>query len=613
MHIVTFYSYNGGVGRTMALVNAAAVLAQRGRKVLIVDFDLEAPGISTYAPFAGLADAKGVVEYVSEYMATSTAPCAEEFIVQSTLGNASIWVMPAGKRNREYASRLVSIDWQSLYSRQSGFLFFEDLKLQWKSLKFDYVLIDSRTGHTDVGGICTRHLPNSVVVMFFPNDQNLIGLESVVRDIREEQRGPRRANISLLFCASNVPDLDDEDHILERKLDEAKKILGYRDAPSIVRHYNSLTLLEQSLFVLDRPESRLAAEYKSLVDKIVSQNFEDIDGAIAELRKMRDGLRQRPPADEEYESISVKLAEIEKLHPANGRIAWLMAQIFSFLGDLDAESRSLTTAIEAGVNVQTARRRRAAIARLESRSDDALIDLRAILAGENSSPYDVVAAVELLREFDPDWIEAVARSPALKTLEGSRLIRLAEILLSDGRGVSLVVQLMQELFQISQDARVRRQAKLHLVLALISSRQFERAMKEIASNREDVLRSENVVDVFNFAMAEWGHTGKSPYDLMQAVVLLSAGDDPNTVNRRQCLALAQYVAGNVSAAKQHIRLALELNEHVRGREFSCWRYLEVSRKDMRSDLIALNRYVSGEGPGPSVLAETEESPDLFRN
>jgi len=41
---VTFYSYKGGVGRTLALLNVAALLAEHGRRVLIVDLDLEAPG-----------------------------------------------------------------------------------------------------------------------------------------------------------------------------------------------------------------------------------------------------------------------------------------------------------------------------------------------------------------------------------------------------------------------------------------------------------------------------------------------------------------------------------------------------------------------------------------
>lgn len=42
--IVTFYSYKGGTGRTMALANTAWILAANGKRVLAVDWDLEAPG-----------------------------------------------------------------------------------------------------------------------------------------------------------------------------------------------------------------------------------------------------------------------------------------------------------------------------------------------------------------------------------------------------------------------------------------------------------------------------------------------------------------------------------------------------------------------------------------
>ena len=43
--IVTFYSYKGGTGRTMAMANIAILLAKGGCRVLAVDFDLEAPGL----------------------------------------------------------------------------------------------------------------------------------------------------------------------------------------------------------------------------------------------------------------------------------------------------------------------------------------------------------------------------------------------------------------------------------------------------------------------------------------------------------------------------------------------------------------------------------------
>src|ERR1039458_6563832 len=47
-YIFTFYSFKGGVGRSMALLNTAYTLAGRGRHVLIMDMDLEAPGISSF-------------------------------------------------------------------------------------------------------------------------------------------------------------------------------------------------------------------------------------------------------------------------------------------------------------------------------------------------------------------------------------------------------------------------------------------------------------------------------------------------------------------------------------------------------------------------------------
>ena len=44
---ITFYSFKGGVGRTTALTHVASILAMRGLKVVAVDLDLEAPGLST--------------------------------------------------------------------------------------------------------------------------------------------------------------------------------------------------------------------------------------------------------------------------------------------------------------------------------------------------------------------------------------------------------------------------------------------------------------------------------------------------------------------------------------------------------------------------------------
>src|SRR5438876_10460363 len=51
--IITFCSYKGGTGRSMALANIACILAERqsidGQKgVPMIDWDLEAPGLHRY-------------------------------------------------------------------------------------------------------------------------------------------------------------------------------------------------------------------------------------------------------------------------------------------------------------------------------------------------------------------------------------------------------------------------------------------------------------------------------------------------------------------------------------------------------------------------------------
>src|ERR1700726_3263021 len=69
--IVTFYSYKGGTGRSMALANVAWLLAANGHSVLAIDWDLEAPGLHRYlAPFLRdpeLTQTRGVVDLLWDY------------------------------------------------------------------------------------------------------------------------------------------------------------------------------------------------------------------------------------------------------------------------------------------------------------------------------------------------------------------------------------------------------------------------------------------------------------------------------------------------------------------------------------------------------------------
>src|SRR5262249_40959971 len=139
----------------------------------------------------------------------------------------------------------------------------------------------SRTGHTDVAGICTRQLPDSVVLLFHPDRQNLRGLARVVRQIRHEESEPRNKKIKLYFVMSNVPDLDDEDQILASNMRRFSEVLGYDSLTATIHRYSSLALLNQVVFALDRPNSRLARQYRGLVKELVRGNLEDREGALS--------------------------------------------------------------------------------------------------------------------------------------------------------------------------------------------------------------------------------------------------------------------------------------------------------------------------------------------
>jgi len=64
---VTFYSFKGGVGRTLALMNVASELAKTGNNVVVLDFDLEAPGLNTFDCFDERVPKFGLMDFITHY------------------------------------------------------------------------------------------------------------------------------------------------------------------------------------------------------------------------------------------------------------------------------------------------------------------------------------------------------------------------------------------------------------------------------------------------------------------------------------------------------------------------------------------------------------------
>lgn len=211
--VVTFYSYKGGCGRTMALANVAWILASRGKRVLAVDWDLESPGLHSYfRPFLDnsiVSFNPGVIDMVTDYVWAAVGVRERPAGWQRQYarvgvhavsvewpnwpGEGTLDYLSAGRLNRDYSSTVSAFDWDNFYDRLGGGLFLDAMRAEMKET-YDYVLVDSRTGLNDISDICTGHLPDVLVACFALNDQSIDGVASVARQI-DSRHGNRRIRI----------------------------------------------------------------------------------------------------------------------------------------------------------------------------------------------------------------------------------------------------------------------------------------------------------------------------------------------------------------------------------------------------------------------------------
>ena len=211
--IITFYSYKGGTGRSMALANIAWILASNRLKVLVIDWDLEAPGLHRYfhpfLPDKELANSKGVIDLFIEFASAALTVSPPQEGPEATpwyLPYANImrhavslnWnftapgtidFVPAGRQDASYALRVNSFHWDRFYDKLGGGLFLEAVKQRIRS-DYDYILIDSRTGVSDTAGICTIQMPDDLVVCFTLNIQSLAGAAAAAESAYVQRRRP---------------------------------------------------------------------------------------------------------------------------------------------------------------------------------------------------------------------------------------------------------------------------------------------------------------------------------------------------------------------------------------------------------------------------------------
>lgn len=197
--VTSFYSFKGGVGRTTATILSALLLARQGKKVMIVDFDLEAPGLASI--FANQSDeaqsllsVKGFIDFLIDFESNKrdiTKINLDDYYFkkneQALVGTqgGELIIIPAISTDSDSSNSYIN----KLSKTNIKFVNDKDyipdlfLKKMEEKLKPDHILIDTRTGINDVGGLVFNRYAQTIFLLFYGNQQNMFGLESILPEL----------------------------------------------------------------------------------------------------------------------------------------------------------------------------------------------------------------------------------------------------------------------------------------------------------------------------------------------------------------------------------------------------------------------------------------------
>jgi len=225
--VITFYSFKGGTGRTFALVNIGYLLSVTQKKsVLMIDWDLDAPGLDKYLePYLPPDESQneGLIEFMdsirnrlSRTRVKSRNNKLIDQIIDETLEpfiqpveslSSLLFYMKSGQPGEGYSKKIQKFNWRSFFK---NFPEFFTQFANYLSSNFDFVLIDARTGLTDIGGICTMLMPEKLVLVHTMNNQSIDGVIDIAKKAIEYRKNSNDLRSLVIFPLPSRVDLDEK-------------------------------------------------------------------------------------------------------------------------------------------------------------------------------------------------------------------------------------------------------------------------------------------------------------------------------------------------------------------------------------------------------------------
>ena len=309
--IIAFYSFKGGVGRTLTMVNVGWKLAQCGFEVLLVDGDLEAPGLSSFPLFANYSNQKGFLHVLDTYVKQYTRlgwdrdsavavhpdslvvpeadlPIMEDYWhdvpLDRSANSGRLRILLAGSDDKDYTGKLQDLGLSKFREKRTANDMLMGLRKTLSDCTADFVLLDTRTGYSDLGEFSLFGLADDVVLVSNLSTQSRKGTADVARQLArkcEFDGRPERILLvaSLVPTETTLPQLYFEERAV--LLEKLRRDTGL-PATTILPLMPPLFLAEQ-VYVDENPRWELSDKLAQLAKKIAETTTEDRVGAARSL------------------------------------------------------------------------------------------------------------------------------------------------------------------------------------------------------------------------------------------------------------------------------------------------------------------------------------------
>lgn len=334
MQTISFYSYKGGVGRSLLLSNVASYLTQFGFNVCVLDFDLEAPGLHHKMKVNSSLIKKGLLDYIYEYYQFDIVPATISDIVydvkliESRQDQGWVKLIPAGNvKKSAYWQNLANINWHEFLfnPEKQGIPFFYDMKARIEAeIKPDFLLIDSRTGVTEIGGICTTLFPNKLVFVFTNNEENFEGTEQIFKAVQKvsSSDNPIETHFVLTRIPASITATNKEEILIH-----LENILGVKkDLIKLIYSSSNLETLEYLGIFDDKDEilrNSYLDVYNSIIDNFLLEN---------KIEYFLNTLLNNYNFIDNFDELKEKLNNLNHIFPKNEKIIIQLLKIFKIMG-----------------------------------------------------------------------------------------------------------------------------------------------------------------------------------------------------------------------------------------------------------------------------------------